>query len=109
MKMIIILTTLLMSFYTFSNTLDPIGLDVRNPYEIQQNPAPGSLSIPLATLKSKALEKLTNKESKILVFCEAGVRAQKALKILTKLGYENVQNIGSWRDWNKLNETSNKK
>ena len=42
-----------------------------------------------------------NKNQKIYLYCRSGNRSQKATDILIKIGYENVENLGS------LNEAAN--
>lgn len=42
-----------------------------------------------------------NKEKPIVVFCAAGVRAEKARAILKKAGYKNVINMGGISNWPK--------
>lgn len=78
-----------------------IGLDVRSDYEVKENPAPKSIHITMGDLKEKA-PKLLDKNKEIFVFCESGGRAKQAVKILKEMGYARVENIGSWRDWNKI-------
>lgn len=79
---------------------DYIGLDVRSAAELKANPAPGAVHITLRDVESKAGS--LDKEKTIKVFCEAGGRAGRAKKILEKLGFSQVENIGSWREWNQL-------
>jgi rhodanese-related sulfurtransferase len=78
-----------------------IGLDVRSLNELKDNPAKGALHIPVDKLTSESLSKI-NVDKEIFVFCEAGYRADKAKKTLTKLGYKKVTNIKDWRTWNKV-------
>ena len=78
-----------------------IGLDVRNTEEILENPAPGSLSIPLGNLPNDLPKQISDKNSHILVFCEKGGRAEKAKEYMESLGYSNVENFGTWREWNE--------
>ena len=96
----ILLLTTLLSLFCFANT-DVIGIDVRSWPERKLNPAPESLAISTGDLEEELAEKKIKKDQEIAVFCESGVRAEKAKKVLEKLGYDKVKNIGSWRDWNK--------
>jgi phage shock protein E len=90
---------LLFSFSIFAN--DFIGLDVRTQGELIRNPAIGAIHISISDL-SKTTLKRVRKDKPIKIFCESGGRAGKALRILEANGYKNVENIGSWRDWNQL-------
>ncbi len=80
-----------------------IVIDVRNHKELELNPAKASVHIPLSKLESKLTQ--LDQSKKILVFCESGGRAGKAMEILKASGFQNVTNIGSWRDWNQFYET----
>ena len=80
--------------------MDKIGLDVRNADELIDNPAPGSVHIPLGRLPDEIEKEINAKDAQILVFCEKGGRAEKAKEYLASLGYTNVENFGSWREWN---------
>ncbi len=79
-----------------------IAIDVRTKREAERNPAAGSLNIPMKQL-SKGIQKL-DKSKTILLFCELGVRANRAKEALKKDGFEKVVNIGSWREWNEFYE-----
>lgn len=86
---------------SYAQEQTPIGLDVRSFIELKMNPAPGAIAIPLSDVSEKVSEQIKDKQATIHVFCEAGARAQKALTILKSMGYTNVKNIGSWREWNQ--------
>lgn len=77
-----------------------IGLDVRNADELIDNPAPMSLHIPLGRLPDEIEKQVSDKSSEVLIFCEKGGRAERAKEYLESLGYSNVENFGSWREWN---------
>lgn len=79
-----------------------IGLDVRTPQELTENPAQGAKHIPLNELSKKTDE--LDKNQKILIFCEAGGRASAAKELLESKGFTNVENIGDWRTWNKIKD-----
>jgi rhodanese-related sulfurtransferase len=98
MKIMLLIT--LFSLFSFAES-DLIGIDVRSWPERKLNPAPSSLAISTGDLEEELREKKVEKDQEIVVFCEAGVRAEKAKKVLKKLGYTKVKNIGSWREWNR--------
>lgn len=79
-----------------------VALDVRTEEEVKENPANGSVNIPIRKLKEHISS--LDKSKKILIFCEAGGRAARAKKMLEKKGFSKVINIGSWRDWNMYNQ-----
>lgn len=77
------------------------GLDVRTGFELRFNPAPGAHHIGMSDLQTtKDLPK--DKSRPIYVFCESGVRAKSAKRVLEARGYSNVKNIRDWRTWNKM-------
>lgn len=104
MKNLIILITSLFCFTLSAQTAkkDYVGIDVRSMVERKWNPAPGAIALSNAELSGEIKSKVPNTNTKIKVFCEAGVRAAKAKEILESLGYKNVENIRSWREWNQL-------
>lgn len=66
-------------------------IDVRSKKEYQEGHLDGAINIPLFSIK-KNIEKI-NKNKKILVYCQSGVRSKRALKALQELGFENVYNL----------------
>lgn len=74
-------------------------LDVRTPEEYMEKRIPKSISIPLNNLQAQASSKLPNKDAEILVYCRSGNRSASAVRILSKLGYSNVKNIGGIIHW----------
>jgi rhodanese-related sulfurtransferase len=76
-------------------------LDVRSPREYSSGHIPGATNINHTEL-SNHLEKLRGYEDKdVVVYCERGVRAQKAQKILKTAGFSHVYHLkgdmGNWR------------
>lgn len=78
-----------------------IGLDVRTVGEVKSEPAPGSINIPLSDVTSKIAEVVKDKNQEIHVFCAVGGRSRQAKLQLEKMGYTNVKNIKTWKEWNK--------
>lgn len=74
-------------------------VDVRMPEEYADAHIPGSILIPLDTIKKQAEIKLTDKEATIYVYCRSGNRSDSAAKILVELGYTKVYNIGGIASW----------
>lgn len=79
-----------------------VAIDVRTTDELKENPSPGALHIPMAEIGTK-IDTLDPKK-KYVIFCESGGRAGMVVKKLKDLGFKEVYNLGSWRDWNKLNK-----
>lgn len=70
------------------NKLDPARtflLDVRTPVEFSHGSIPGAVNIPLDELRHRLKEITAEKE--IIVYCQIGLRAYIAARILTQRGY----------------------
>lgn len=76
-----------------------ILLDVRTKEEYEERHIPGSILIPLDVLGSNAEIKMPDKNATILVYCRSGRRSISASEILTRLGYQNVYNMGGIIAW----------
>lgn len=74
-------------------------VDVRTPEEYADLHIPGSVLMPLDTIKKEAEKKLDSKEATIYVYCRSGNRSATATKILEELGYTKVYNIGGITTW----------
>ena len=74
-------------------------IDVCEPAEYAAGHAAGARSVPLDTLQtSKALP--NNKTLPLIVICQSGARASRAVGALRKLGYENARPLaGGLRAW----------
>jgi rhodanese-related sulfurtransferase len=84
-------------------------IDVCEPSEYAAGHAVGARSVPLGTLEtSKALP--SNKTLPLVVVCQSGARASRAVGVLRKLGYENARvlagGMGAWREANMPIEKS---
>lgn len=84
-----------------------ILLDVRTLEEYQEKHLPKSLLIPLDQLEKVAETKLIDKTAPIFVYCRTGRRSAMAARILFKLGYNNIFNLGGIMDWPYETETGN--
>lgn len=78
-------------------------IDVCEPAEYAAGHAVGARSVPLGTLESnKALP--SNKTLPLVVVCQSGARAARAVGVLRKLGYENARALsGGMRAWREAN------
>lgn len=68
-------------------------LDVRSRREFSEFHLRGSINIPLLELKKKIIHVIKDKNKKILVYCQSGIRSKKAIIIMENLGYTNVYNL----------------
>ena len=77
---------------------DTLFLDVRTLGEYQSGHVPHAKLIPVQTLANRLNE--LPKDKKIVVYCEAGVRAARAAELLVNQGYAHVKSMKeSMRGW----------
>ncbi len=74
-------------------------IDVREPSEFATGYIFGAQLVPLNTIESSIQNMITNKDTKIFVYCRSGNRSAQAAQILVDLGYTNVFDIGGIIDW----------
>ncbi|HHT80230.1 MAG TPA: FAD-dependent oxidoreductase [Sphaerochaeta sp.] len=71
----------------------PIILDVRTSMEFSRGACPGSLNVELDNLATWA-QSVEDKNRKIVLYCATGARSSYGVRILTQLGFTNVENGG---------------
>lgn len=79
--------------YENINLIEYKIIDVRSKNEYRENHLTGSVNIPLSDIKRKIEKIVPNKDRKILLYCQSGLRSKKAIRILEKLGYNNLYNL----------------
>ena len=70
---------------------DTVLLDVRTPAEVAMGAIPGSVNIPVDSLRGRLGE--LDKSKAYVVYCAVGVRAHVAARILLQNGFERVRNL----------------
>ena len=75
------------------NLNEYIIIDVRSKREFREGHLPGAINVPLSEISKNIENYINNKQNKILVCCEYGVRSQKAIAIIERLGYTKVYNL----------------
>lgn len=76
-----------------------IILDVRTQAEYNQGHIPNAICIPNETIDESVVNKLSDKNQMILVYCRSGNRSKQAAEKLKKLGYTNLIEFGGIIDW----------
>ena len=76
------------------NVNSSIVVDVRTPEEFQKGAYPEAINIPLDELEQRYVELGNNTAREIVVYCASGARSAYALRMLMKLGYDQVTNGG---------------
>lgn len=77
-------------------------LDVRTPEENREEHIPGALLLPLAEpgIFGAQVEKLIpDKNTEVVLHCRSGIRSDEAAKIMNRLGYRHIYNMGGILDW----------
>ncbi|MDJ0849846.1 MAG: rhodanese-like domain-containing protein [Myxococcota bacterium] len=78
----------------------PVLVDVRTPGEYDSGHIPGALNLPLQDLESRLSE--LDPGAELVVYCERGGRAQRAMLILEEAGYGSARQLegdmSAWRE-----------
>lgn len=81
-----------------------VVVDVREPEEFAAGHVTGAKNVPLDQLEQKLPATVKNKTLPLLLVCATGGRAQRAVAMAKKLGYEQAQAVAgglkSWKDAN---------
>ena len=79
-------------------------VDVREPEEFASGHMIGAKNVPLNQLDEKLASTVKNKTVPLLLVCATGARAQRAVAMAKKLGYEQAQAVAgglkAWKDAN---------
>ena len=77
-------------------------IDVCETEEFAQGHAAGSKNVPLGTLEEKLPGTVKNKALPVILVCQSGMRANRAVGVAQKLGYERAQALAgglkAWRE-----------
>ncbi len=76
-----------------NNDKNCVIVDVRSSYEFKTNHFIGAINIPILTLHS-ITSRVLNKNTNIFLYCSSGLISEDGKKMLRKLGYKNVYNMG---------------
>ncbi len=81
-------------------------VDVRDPAEVQVNgKVAGAVNVPRGLLEFKAdaamptHDKNFDTNKTVIIYCASGGRSALGGKTLKDMGYENVYNLGAFKDW----------
>lgn len=82
----------------YKNTEGAFLIDVRNPNEYKTGHIPESRNIPVSQIQT--VEKIVKeKDAPVYLYCASGGRSSQAASVMKRLGYTNVQNMGSIRGY----------
>ena len=77
----------------YRKTEGAVLLDVRTPGEYAEGHIENSVNLPVQEIDG-AGERLPDKNAALFVYCHSGVRSAHAVRLLKKMGYANVNDIG---------------
>ena len=77
----------------YSAASGAVLLDVRTPQEYREGHIPGSKNAPLQSLGGPEAVP-AGKDVPLFVYCHSGARSSQAVRILARMGYVNIKNIG---------------
>jgi len=81
-----------------------VVVDVREPEEFAAGHVTGAKNVPLNQLEQKLPGAVKNKSLPLLLVCASGARAQRAVAMAKKLGYEQAQAVaGGLKSWKEAN------
>jgi phage shock protein E len=73
-----------------------IIVDVRSAAEYQRGHLSQAYNMPVEDVASLLPQKVRDRDKAILVHCQSGMRSKKAKDQLTRIGYTNVHDLGSY-------------
>lgn len=77
-------------------------LDVREPSEFRDGHIHDAVLIPLGQLEKRVDELAAQKDRPMIVLCGSGVRSAEAIRILSKHGFSQLQNLkGGMNAWRR--------
>lgn len=77
----------------FRETPGAVLLDVRTTQEYQEGHIPGGKNVPLQEL-DRVTAMVPDKDAPLFVYCHSGARSSQAVRLLARMGYTNIKNIG---------------
>jgi phage shock protein E len=96
-----------LSSFGADGIIKPLVIDVRTEAEWSNGHLEGAILIPYNLIGEKIGIVAKDKSKRIFVYCRSGRRSQIAKETLTKMGYKDVQNLGSLEDAAKTMKLKN--
>ncbi len=77
----------------FQETPGAVLLDVRTAQEYREGHIPSGKNVPLQEL-DRVTAMVPEKDAPLFVYCHSGARSSQAVRLLARMGYTNIKNIG---------------
>ncbi len=74
-------------------------VDVRSSNEFAQGALPNAINLPLQSIMNAA-DKIIDRNKAVILYCVTGIRSSTAKNYLIQMGYKNVNDLGSFRNYN---------
>ena len=74
-------------------------VDVRETEEFSTGHLPGAKHVPRGYLESRIEGVVPDHSQRVILYCASGGRSALAGKALQDLGYQDVRNLGAFKDW----------
>lgn len=75
------------------NLNEYVIIDVRTRREFRETHLNGSINIPLTEVKRNIERYVKDKNKKLLICCQSGIRSARAVEMLESIGYTEVYNL----------------
>jgi phage shock protein E len=72
-------------------------VDVRSVMEFSQGALPNAISLPLQSIM--AADNLLDKDKSIILYCVTGARSNTAKNYLMQMGFKDVYDLGSYKNY----------
>jgi len=93
-----------------NNNDDALIIDTRASADYQKGHIKGAKNVPLAELSANMEKYATYKDKTVLVYCNTGTSATRAIKLFKAAGFEKVNNLeGGIAAWKEANMPLSKK
>lgn len=79
--------------FTDINLKDFLVIDVRSRREFGETHLNGSINIPLSEIKRNIKKYVKDKNRKLLICCQSGIRSARAVEMLESIGYTEAYNL----------------
>lgn len=73
-------------------------VDVRSNSEFAQGALPNAINLPLQVITDA--KNILDKDKAVILYCVTGARSSTAKRFLEQMGFENVNDLGSFRNYN---------
>jgi len=99
-----------MAIRLMNNHDDALVIDIRTAAEYKSGHIKGAKNAPLAEFASSIESFSSHKSKPVLIYCNSGNTATRAIKLLKKAGFENINNLaGGVAAWKEANMPLTKK